>query len=59
MVVHFAQTLVALDAAFLGQAAVRGGAGGEEAALFSASLFRMYSMYAETKRWKTEILNAK
>ena len=27
-------------------------------ALFSASLFRMYSMYAETKRWKTEILNA-
>lgn len=37
---------------------IRGGAGGEEAALFSASLFRMYSMYAETKRWKTEILNA-
>ena len=27
---------------------IRGGAGGEEAALFSASLFRMYSMYAET-----------
>ena len=37
---------------------IRGGTGGEEAALFSASLFRMYSMYAETKRWKTEILNA-
>ncbi len=30
MVVHFAQTLVSLDAAFLGQAAVRGGAGGEQ-----------------------------
>ncbi len=36
---------------------IRGGAGGEEAALFSAVLFRMYSMYAETKGWKTEILN--
>ncbi len=36
---------------------IRGGAGGEEATLFAASLFRMYSMYAETKRWKTEILN--
>ena len=32
--------------------------GGEESALFAHSLFRMYSMYAETKRWKTEILNA-
>ena len=37
---------------------IKAGTGGEEAALFSASLFRMYSMYAETKRWKTEILNA-
>lgn len=37
---------------------IRGGAGGEEAALFSGVLFRMYSMYAEGKRWKTEILNA-
>ena len=37
---------------------IRGGAGGEEAALFSGVLFRMYSMYAETKGWKTEILNA-
>ena len=37
---------------------IRGGAGGEEAALFSGVLFRMYSMYAESKRWKTEILNA-
>ena len=37
---------------------IRGGAGGDEAALFAHSLFRMYSMYAETKRWKTEILSA-
>ncbi|NLG92276.1 MAG: peptide chain release factor 1 [Clostridiales bacterium] len=37
---------------------IRGGAGGEEAALFSAVLFRMYSMYAESRGWKTEILNA-
>ncbi len=37
---------------------IRGGTGGEEAALFAAALFRMYSMYAEKKRWKTEILNA-
>jgi len=37
---------------------IRGGAGGEEAALFAGSLFRMYSMYAESKRWKTEIMNA-
>ncbi len=37
---------------------IRGGAGGEEAALFAASLFRMYSMYAESKRWQIEISNA-
>ena len=37
---------------------IRGGAGGDEAALFAHSLFRMYSMYAENKRWKTEILSA-
>ncbi len=37
---------------------IRGGAGGEESALFANSLFRMYSMYAETKGWKTEILSA-
>lgn len=37
---------------------IRGGAGGEEAALFSAALYRMYSMYADTKGWKTEIINA-
>lgn len=36
---------------------IRGGAGGEEAALFAGSLFRMYSMYAELKGWKTEIMN--
>jgi len=36
---------------------IRGGAGGEEAALFAASLYRMYCMYAERMRWKTEILN--
>lgn len=37
---------------------IRGGTGGEEAALFAGSLFRMYSMYAETKRWKIEIMNS-
>ncbi len=37
---------------------IRAGAGGEEAALFANSLFRMYTMYAETKRWKTEVINA-
>jgi peptide chain release factor 1 len=37
---------------------IRGGAGGEEAALFSAVLYRMYGMYAQTKGWKAEILNA-
>ncbi len=35
---------------------IRGGAGGEESALFAGVLFRMYSMYAESKRWKTEVL---
>jgi protein subunit release factor A len=34
---------------------IRGGAGGGEAALFAYNLYRMYSMYAETKRWKSEI----
>lgn len=37
---------------------IRGGAGGEEAALFANSLYRMYSMYAESKGWKQEILSA-
>ena len=36
---------------------IRAGAGGEEAALFAGALFRMYSMYAERKHWKLEILN--
>lgn len=36
---------------------IRGGAGGDEAALFAADLMRMYSMYAETQRWKCEILS--
>ena len=36
---------------------IRAGAGGEEAALFAGTLFRMYSMYAERKHWKVEILN--
>ena len=37
---------------------IRGGAGGDEAALFANSLFRMYSMYAESKGWKIEVLNS-
>ncbi len=37
---------------------IRGGTGGEEAALFAADLMRMYSMYAEEKRWKIDILNS-
>lgn len=37
---------------------IRGGAGGEEAALFAGVLFRMYSMYGDTKGFKTEVLNA-
>ena len=37
---------------------IRGGAGGEEAALFAGSLFRLYSMYAESRRWSIEITNA-
>ena len=36
---------------------IRGGVGGEEAALFANSLYRMYTMYAEARRWKTEIVN--
>ena len=37
---------------------IRGGAGGDEAALFASTLFRMYGHYAEGYRWKTEILSA-
>ena len=36
---------------------IRGGAGGEEAALFAYSLFRMYTRYAETQRWAVEIMS--
>ena len=36
---------------------IRGGAGGEEAALFAYNLYRMYNMYADSKGWKTEILS--
>lgn len=37
---------------------IRGGAGGEEAALFSANLFRMYTRYAERHGWKVEVMSA-
>ncbi len=36
---------------------IRGGAGGDEAALFAGSLFRMYTKYAEKKGWKTELIS--
>jgi peptide chain release factor 1 len=37
---------------------IRAGTGGDEAALFAADLYRMYSRYAERHRWKTEVLSA-
>ena len=37
---------------------IRGGAGGDEAALFAGRLFRMYARYAERHRWRIEVLNA-
>ncbi|HEX9641085.1 MAG TPA: PCRF domain-containing protein, partial [Candidatus Krumholzibacteria bacterium] len=37
---------------------IRGGTGGEEAALFAGDLFRMYSRYAEMRRWNVEVLSA-
>ena len=37
---------------------IRGGAGGEEAALFAGDLFRMYSRYAETQGWRVEMLDS-
>ncbi len=37
---------------------IRGGAGGEEAALFAYNLYRMYNMYADTKGWTTEIISS-
>jgi peptide chain release factor 1 len=36
---------------------IRAGTGGEEAALFGASLFRMYTKYAESRRWKVEVIS--
>lgn len=38
---------------------IRAGTGGDEAAIFSGDLFRMYSKFAENKRWQLEVLNAK
>lgn len=37
---------------------IRGGAGGEEASLFANSLYRMYTMYADSKGWKHEVMSA-
>jgi peptide chain release factor 1 len=36
---------------------IRAGTGGEEAALFGANLFRMYAKYAESRRWKVEVID--
>ena len=36
---------------------IRAGVGGEESALFAAKLYRMYSMYGDARRWKTEVMN--
>ena len=36
---------------------IRAGTGGDEAAIFSGDLFRMYSRYAETQRWKVEVIS--
>jgi len=36
---------------------IRAGTGGEEAALFGASLFRMYTKYAESRKWKVDIIS--
>jgi peptide chain release factor 1 len=37
---------------------IRAGAGGDEAGLFAGDLFRMYTRYAEKKRWKTEVMSS-
>ncbi|MBM6837308.1 peptide chain release factor 1 [Clostridium saudiense] len=37
---------------------IRGGAGGDEAALFAANLFRMYTKYAESQRWSVELMSS-
>ena len=36
---------------------IRAGAGGDEAALFAAEIYRMYVKYAESRRWKTELMS--
>ena len=36
---------------------IRAGAGGDEAALFAAEIYRMYVKYAESRRWKTEMMS--
>ena len=36
---------------------IRAGTGGDEATLFAAEMFRMYSRYAETQRWRVEVLS--
>lgn len=38
---------------------IRAGAGGEEASLFAADLFRMYTRYAQAKRWQTEVIDVR
>ncbi len=38
---------------------IRAGAGGDEAALFAAELYRMYVNYAESQHWKVEIISVK
>src|SRR5207302_10231121 len=37
---------------------IRAGTGGDEAALFAADLFRMYGRYADSQRWRVEVMNA-
>ena len=37
---------------------IRAGAGGDEAALFAAEVYRMYVHYADSRRWKTEMISA-
>ena len=37
---------------------IRAGTGGDEATLFAAEMFRMYNRYAETNRWKVEVLSS-
>ncbi|MDN8691120.1 PCRF domain-containing protein, partial [Staphylococcus aureus] len=37
---------------------IRAGTGGDEAALYAGDLFRMYSRYAESRRWRIEVMNA-